>query len=88
LWRRIIYFLKKNFKSGNIVYTPILDIAQKTNENNVLIGIKEYFNLGNIYHEKRGISKFRLTKISDHLILKEHFNKYPLHGYKELQYKI
>ena len=67
----------------------IWQIKQNQKDDFILIAIQHYFNGGNIYHEIRGVSKFRFTRCIDMIEkLIPHFTYYPLLGYKQLQYDI
>src|SRR5690606_26420604 len=72
-----------------IDYTLIMEVSQKKEDDFILTAIQQYFNGGKIYHEARGVSKFRITQRIEILeILIPHFINYPLLGYKQLQYNI
>lgn len=49
--------------------------------------IKDYFKVGKVYTDTRGITRFRLTQ-KDEILNKiiTHFENYPLQGRKTLQY--
>lgn len=69
-------------------YTLAMEVSQKSQDSFILIAIQHYFNIGRIYHEKRGISKFKVTVKSDLLTLRvvPHFIDYPLYGHKLSQF--
>jgi hypothetical protein len=84
------YFTRTRVNSeGKTVkdYSLVFEISQRTQDLHILNLIVSYFNVGNVYTETSGISRYRLgtkNKIIKKLI--PHFNNYPLAGYKYLQY--
>lgn len=91
--RRFFYIFHKNTKNslGKIVkdYSLVFEVSQRTQDILILNLIKAYFNVGNVYTDTKGISRYRLrvkNEINNNLI--PHFNYYPLIGYKSLQYTI
>jgi hypothetical protein len=66
-----------------------MEVYQENKDSFILYCIQEYFNVGKIYYEIRGIAKFRLV-IKKDIIEKmvPHFSKYSLLGFKNLQYLI
>ena len=70
-------------------YTLVMEVSQDNKDSFILTCIQEYFNVGKIYYEIRGIAKFRLV-IKKDIIEKmvPHFSKYSLLGFKNLQYLI
>lgn len=64
-----------------------MEVSQKSQDSFILIAIHRYFNIGHIYHEKRGISKFKVMVKSDLInVLIPHFSSYPLYGHKQSQF--
>lgn len=81
--------LERAPKGLNVSYTPAMDISQKSSDTYILTEIKDYFGIGNVYHEKRGMSKYRLTRYADICNkMKIHFETYPICGHKQLQYNL
>lgn len=86
------YFRKtrKNSK-GDIVkdYTLAMEVSQDSKDWFILNSIKEFFEVGKVYTERRGITKFRMTQ-KDEIISKliPYFNNCPLQGHKAVQYSI
>lgn len=84
------YFTRTRVNSeGKTVkdYSLVFEISQRTQDLHILNLIVSYFNVGNVYTETSGISRYRLgtkDKIINKLI--PHFNNYSLAGYKYLQY--
>ena len=66
-----------------------MEVSQDSKDAYLLTSIRNYFKVGKVYHETRGISKYRLAireEIVENLI--PHFFNYPLGGNKLLQYNI
>jgi hypothetical protein len=66
-----------------------MEVSQDSKDKYILTSIKNYFEVGKVYHEIRGITKYRLVikeEIIDKLV--PHFINYPLGGNKLLQYNI
>jgi len=81
---------RKNSK-GKIIkdYTLVMEVSQNSKDWFILTSIQNYFQVGKIYNETRGITKFRIV-VKDEIINKliPHFINYPLEGRKVLQYSI
>lgn len=86
------YFIKTRLNSsGKIVkdYSIVFEVSQRTIDIHILNLINVYFNLGKVYTDTKGISRYILRTI-DSLInnLIPHFKDYPLIGHKALQYSL
>lgn len=86
------YFTRNRKKaSGEMVkdYTLAYEVSQRSDSIHVLDLIAKTFECGKVYSETRGVSKYRLvTKDQILSILVPFFEKYPLEGNKNLQYKL
>jgi len=81
---------RKNSKRKIIKdYTLVMEVSQNSKDWFILTSIQKYFQVGKIYNETRGITKFRLV-VKEEIINKliPHFLNYPLEGRKLLQYSI
>ena len=70
-------------------FTLVMEVSQDSKDAYILTSIQKYFGVGRVYHETRGITKYRLA-IREEIINKlvPHFFNYPLGGNKLLQYNI
>lgn len=86
------YFTRSRVnKDKNIIkdYTLAMEVSQDSKDWFILNSIKNYFNVGAVYNETRGISKFRLTQRNEIInILIPFFKENPLFGRKSLQFNI
>lgn len=84
------YFTKTRLNSrGKIVKDSslVFEISQKTLDLRILNLINDYFKIGNVYTDTKGISRYRFRIQNNNTnILISHFNNYSLIGYKALQY--
>ena len=86
------YFTKtrKNSKNETVKdLTLVIEVSQDSKDGYILTSILNYFGIGKVYHEIRGVTKYRLVikeEIIDKLV--PHFINYPLGGNKLLQYNI
>lgn len=86
------YFRRNRKKAkGEIVkdYTLVYEVGQRSDSLYILDLIAKTFECGKVYSETRGLSKYRL--VSRDLILSTlvpFFEKYPLEGNKNIQYKL
>jgi hypothetical protein len=79
---------RKNSK-GDIVkdYTLAMEVSQDSKDLFILNLIKDFFQTGKVYSEKRGITKYRLTQKNEILsIIIPYFENNPLLGRKALQF--
>lgn len=79
---------RKNSK-GDIVkdYTLAMEVSQDSKDLFILNLIKDFFQIGKVYSEKRGITKYRLTQKNEILsMLIPYFENNPLLGRKALQF--
>lgn len=86
------YFTRNRKKaSGEMVkdYTLAYEVSQRSDSIHVLDLIAKTFECGKVYSETRGVSKYRLVT-KDQILSKlvPFFEKYPLEGNKNLQYKL
>lgn len=74
--------------NNKIDFTFIFEISQKTKDEYILKYIQQFFTIGHIYSEKRGIFKFRIAAILElqHYLLPFLYH-FPLYGYKYWQYE-
>jgi len=83
------YGTKTNYTTLNKTYHILIEVSQHSKDSFILIAIHKHFSVGYILHESRGISKFRVSAKSPIInTIFPHFDKYPLVGYKFLQYSI
>lgn len=66
-----------------------MEVSQDSKDGFILTSIQNYFGVGKVYQEIRGITKFRLV-VREEIIEKivPHFTEHPLDGNKLLQYSI
>jgi hypothetical protein len=70
-------------------YTLVMEVSQHSKDEFILTSIQNYFGVGKVYQEIRGITKFRLVVREEIIqILAPHFAEHPLDGNKLLQYNI
>jgi len=86
------YFKRTRSTISGIIktdYTLVFEVSQKTEDSYLLIAILNFFGVGTLFTEKKGISRFRITSVSIlyHIIL-PYFNLFPLLGFKKKQYDI
>lgn len=76
-------------KLKKIDFTLVFEISQRTNDSYLLNAILAYFGTGNIFNDKKGISRCRFSAlpILQHIIL-PYFKFFPLTGFKKKQYDI
>ncbi|KAG0122706.1 homing endonuclease, partial [Tuber indicum] len=84
------YFTRSRVNSkGNRVkdYTIVMEVSQDNKDLFILNSIKDYFKVGKVYTDIRGVSRFRLTS-KDEIIntIVPYFENYPLYGHKALQF--
>jgi len=84
------YFTRSRVNSkGNRVkdYTIVMEVSQDNKDLFILNSIKDYFKVGKVYTDTRGVSRFRLTS-KDEIIntIVPYFENYPLYGHKALQF--
>nr|YP_009059684.1 LAGLIDADG/HNH endonuclease [Parasitella parasitica]AIO05734.1 LAGLIDADG/HNH endonuclease [Parasitella parasitica] len=81
---------RKNSKNETVKdLTLVIEVSQDSKDGYILTSIINYFGVGKVYHEIRGVTKYRLVikeEIIDKLV--PHFINYPLSGNKLLQYNI
>ena len=86
------YFTRQRKKaSGEIVkdYTLVYEVGQRSDSLYVLNLIAKILECGKVYTETRGVSKYRLVPRYQILsIIVPFFEKYPLEGNKNIQYKL
>lgn len=87
------YFTRTRLNSKNDTrkdYTLVFEVSQDSKDSYILASIKNKFKVGAalpVYHETRGITKFRLVVKDEILgVLEPHFKDYPVLGRKALQY--
>lgn len=81
---------RKNSKNETVKdYTLVIEVSQDSKDGYILTSIQNRFKVGKVYHETRGITKYRLVikeEIIDKLV--PYFTDYSLKGNKALQYSI
>ena len=66
-----------------------MEVSQNSKDWFILNSIKDYFKIGKVYNETRGVSKFRVTQKDEIIsVLIPYFKNSPLEGRKALQFKI
>lgn len=90
-----LHVILRSKKANNEIvkdYTLAYEVSQRSDSSYVLNLIAKFLGGGNVYHEARGISKFRLVTKDQILSILVPFyasqEKYPLEGNKNLQYKL
>jgi len=70
-------------------YSLVLEISQRTKDLDILKAISYYFGTGNIYSDKKGLSKVKFNNIKNiqHRLL-PFFYFYPLVGFKLKQFNV
>ncbi len=64
-----------------------MEVSQDSKDSYILTSNLNHLSVGKVYHETRGITKFRLVVRDEILVyLVPHFKDYPLLGRKALQY--
>ena len=84
------YFTRTSINSvGKLVkdYSLVFEVSQRAQDLHILNLINYYFKTGNVYTNTKGISRYKLRINNQNInTLVNHFNNYPLVGYKALQY--